>query len=292
MRILVTGATGTVGRHVVHRLIQSGHEVTSLSRPRADESVDPRLARATSELVGDAADEALLATAMRDVEAVIHLAAIPAPIGYGATDLLRANVLTTMAVFEAAAAADVRGVAYASSTSILGLVFGEDRSPTPRTLPISEDTPVQPADPYALGKEVDEAIARMAALRWGLASISLRLPYTGTADAIRARANDLGQRESLVRELWAYLDVRDASEAFERAVTRLVDGSLTGAHVAFVAADDVILPDTNFPELAAAAYPDACLRFASAGGFETTRARQLLGFRAQHIVHASTSETD
>src|SRR5258708_34588542 len=71
MEVLVTGATGFVGRHLVPRLLQAGFGVRVLSR-RAHPSVpaDVRV------VYGDVTDLPSLRRAMEGVEAVVHLVAI------------------------------------------------------------------------------------------------------------------------------------------------------------------------------------------------------------------------
>ncbi len=68
-RILVTGATGLLGRHVVRELLTHGHAVNGLDRRPAEEAIDW--------FVGDVTDPALVADATAGVDAVLHIAAVP-----------------------------------------------------------------------------------------------------------------------------------------------------------------------------------------------------------------------
>lgn len=288
MKTLVTGGNGLIGRYAVDRLVRSGHIVTSLSKARLDEHTNPALNRAALNVVGDAGDPAILADLMQGVDAVLHLAANPSPYGMTAAELLRANSVTTLAVLESAADSGVRGVVYASSISMLGLVFGDGRVPGPARLPVDEGAAPTPADAYALSKLVDEASAQMAARRWELSSVALRFPYTQTASAIAERAHDPSQLESFARELWAYLDVLDAAEACERALVRIADGTISGAHAVYLAADDVILPGTSLDELVRQHYPELADGLVGRrGAYDTSRAESLLGFRAHRLLRAS-----
>ncbi len=70
---LVTGATGFVGRHLAHRLLETGWSVRLLVRDR--DKLAPTLADRAAVTVGDLADEAALAAAVRDVDVVFHCAA-------------------------------------------------------------------------------------------------------------------------------------------------------------------------------------------------------------------------
>src|SRR4051794_14752319 len=103
-RVLVTGATGYVGRRLVPALIAAGHEVRALARDPAATTLP-----AGSEAVqGDLTDPASLARAVEGVDVVVHLAAVtadrkPPPGGYDAV-----NAVGTEALASAAAGAGVR----------------------------------------------------------------------------------------------------------------------------------------------------------------------------------------
>ena len=72
MRVLVTGASGFIGRRVVARLLEDGHEVRALVRASSDRSA----LGGTEQVVGDLLDPASLAPAVRGVDSVIHLASL------------------------------------------------------------------------------------------------------------------------------------------------------------------------------------------------------------------------
>ncbi len=286
MRILVTGGGGLIGRAVVDRLVRKGHEVISVVRePFVPDPADD-LNLAATELVGDAADSALLNAAMGGVQAVVHLAAIPAPVGYTAAELLDANAVTTMAVLEAAAGHGVKTAVIASSISALGMAWAEEFM-HPLYVPIDEEHPLRPTEGYALSKEDDEAAARMAARRWGMTVVAMRFPYTATSEMIEKRATDATtdpeRGRAAAKELWAYLDVRDAAIAVERAIASSESGGIAGSVVVNVIADDVLL-DRNLSDLLAEWHPDVPWR-ASGGrcAYAVDRARKLIGFEARYL---------
>ncbi|WP_431246525.1 NAD-dependent epimerase/dehydratase family protein [Leifsonia xyli] len=285
MGILVTGGSGRIGRYAVDRLMRSGHDVVALERtpsgPRA-----PELLPAGTEVVGDATDAALMDSLMRGADAVVHLAAIPSPTGSTARELLLANSLATLTVLEAAGEHEVRGVVLASSISILGMAWSSELMP-PLFLPVDETHPLRATEGYALSKEDDEAAARMASRRWGLPIVAMRFPFTETADAIRKRGADPASAVSLAKELWGYLDVRDAARAIELAVDGMIAGTVRGCSVVNVVADDVLL-DRPLGELMTEWHPTVPFssdEYGARGAYDPTGARELLGFEAEHLLH-------
>jgi dihydroflavonol-4-reductase len=118
MKAFITGANGFSASHLVKLLAQRGDRVIGLVRKTSDLS---RLADCQIELVyGDLNDQALLQTAMTDVDVVFHIAAY---VEYGIIDvpaMEAANVAGTRSVMAAAQAAGVRKVVYCSTIGIFG----------------------------------------------------------------------------------------------------------------------------------------------------------------------------
>ena len=286
MKILVTGGAGLIGRHVVDRQVASGHHVVAVVREPYPES-DDGLLRATTEVIGDVSDVALMTSALAGVDSLVHLAAIPAPPGHTARELLVANSITTMTVLEAAAANRVRSVVMASSVSILGMAWSEAVMP-PLYVPVDEAHPLRPTEGYALSKECDEASARMAHRRWGYPIVAMRFPFTATAAMIEARRTDPAQAPVLAKELWGYLDVRDAARAVELAITGMDLGAITGCSVLNVIADDVIL-DEPLADLLAEWHPSVPFDgsgYGERGAYDVSAAAATLGFEAHYLLHS------
>lgn len=285
MNILVTGGAGLIGRFVVDRLVRSGHDVLAVVRTPPGPSKDG-LRRATTEVIGDVSDAELMNSVMPGIDAVVHLAAIPAPVGHTARELLVANSVTTMTVLEAAALNAVKAVVMASSISILGMAWCSEMI-DPLYLPVDEAHPLRPTEGYALSKECDEAVARMATRRWGLPIVAMRFPYTATSEMIEARRTDPDHSATLAKELWAYLDVRDAARAVELAIDAMIDGAVRGCSVVNVIADDVIV-DQPLSELMKAWHPEASFeadQYGLLGAYDVTKARDLIGFEAENLIH-------
>ncbi|MEU0565078.1 NAD(P)-dependent oxidoreductase [Nonomuraea sp. NPDC005983] len=274
-RILVTGASGLIGRAVLAHCAQQGVPVTALVMD------DPGDLKADRVVVGDAGDPQVVRLALRDVEAVIHLAAIPSPTDHPPLEVYGNNTRATFTVLQEAGRAGVRRAVTASSLCVLGLPFSP-HPVAPVYVPVDELHPLQIADPYGLSKEADEATARMAARLFGMTVVALRLPFVGDpGDRLHDRAAEFAADPSDgARELWAYLDSRDAARAFWLSITR----PLTGASVMFVAAPDTLalqptedLLDRYFPGL-----PRRSVLPGRAVPLDLTFARLVLGFEAAH----------
>jgi nucleoside-diphosphate-sugar epimerase len=285
MKILVTGGAGLIGRYVVDRLVSSGHDVVAVVRTASARSPEG-LHIATTEVIGDVSDVELMNAVMPGLESVVHLAAIPAPTGHTARELLTANSITTMTVLEAAATHGVKSVVMASSISILGMAWCEQLM-SPLYLPVDEAHPLRPTEGYGLSKECDEASARMATRRWGLPILAMRFPFTGTSEMIDARRRDPEQALVVAKELWAYLEVRDAARAVELAVVAMTEGGLGGYSVLNVIADDVLL-DQPLRELMREWHPNvpfAADDYIFGGAYDVAEARELIGFDAEYLLH-------
>ncbi|MCW3840450.1 NAD-dependent epimerase/dehydratase family protein [Micromonospora yasonensis] len=134
--IVVTGACGMLGSHLVRRLLAEGHRVHGVDLLPAAHT-HPRLAHSQ----GDVRDAALLARVLADASAVVHCAAaLPS---YPAEMIRSIIVDGTHAVLGAARRVQVPRVVHISSTAVYGL---------PRLVPTPEDHPREPVDAYTRAK--------------------------------------------------------------------------------------------------------------------------------------------
>jgi len=231
-RVLVTGVSGRLGRAVARVLAAEGVAVTGLDRvaPGTELPVDRMH-------LGPAADPALVARALDGADAVIHLAAIPAPMLAPPERVFGDNAVGTFVVLDAAGRVGIRRAVIASSQSVLGFAFAEPPA-MPLYLPIDAAHPLQVTDPYALSKQADEATARMVVRRYGMTVTALRLPFLGgLADRLTEQAALYRSEPAAgARTLWAYLEDRDAARA---AWCALVNPP-AGCHVIAVAAPETL----------------------------------------------------
>jgi nucleoside-diphosphate-sugar epimerase len=273
-RVLVTGAAGLLGRWVLAHFAASATPVTAMVlAPEPDLDAD-------RVVLGDVRDVAAVREALAGATGVVHLAAIPSPERHPGEEVFGNNALGTFTVLEQAGLAGIGRAVIASSYSVTGLPFAP-RTRVPAYLPVDESLPVQVEDPYALSKQVDEATAAMMWWRYGLSVAALRFPFLGDVDRLAARA-DLFARDpgAGARELWSYLDLRDAARACELALS----GPGSGYQVIGLAAPLTLAP---YPTgaLLDAFLPYVPRRTPFPGRrvpLDLARAEHLLSFRAEH----------
>jgi UDP-glucose 4-epimerase len=209
MRVLVTGGSGYVGSIVCQRLAQE-HEVINFDRRPANEP-HGRFLR------GDILSSAHLIDAMRDVDAVVHLAAIPDPRSDPSDAIMEINVMGTQRVVEAAALGSPRRVVVASSDSTYGFVFGRGEI-MPDYLPVDEAHPARPLDAYGLSKLIKEEICRRYTRDTGLETICLRYCWVWNEGTYTQLEQLSTLPEAFVGQLWGYVDVRDVAQAIARSL--------------------------------------------------------------------------
>lgn len=216
-RPLVTGADGVIGRAVVAALTDAGCLVTGLSPAWRQESPAHRL------VTGDATDLDTLDEAATGCDAVVHLAALTTLEAGEPYEVYRINTDATFATLFTAGRHRIGRVAVAGSINASG-VPAHRHGPLPAYYPIDHALPRHLDDWYSLSKASDELTAEMAASRWDLTAVVLRLPLVGVPHRIREHARRDDARQ--VREGWSYIDLRDAVRAFAHALTAPVSGAL------------------------------------------------------------------
>ncbi len=271
----MTGAAGRIGRAVLDLLASRGVAATALVLE------DPGDLPAERVVVGSAEDVVAVRAAVTDVDAVIHLAARPAPHYDTPVEVFAGNTRATYTVLEEAGEAGVRRAVIASSYGATGLPWSRALIP-PAYLPVDEALPAVVEDPYGLSKQADELTAAMMARRHGLTVVAIRYPFVGGVDErLAAHAGSLREDPARgVRDLWSYLDVRDAALAALDALA-VDDGA---AHVVLVAAPETLVPMPT-ADLLRRYLPGVELRRPLPGRavpIDTSAASRLFGFAARH----------
>jgi nucleoside-diphosphate-sugar epimerase len=275
MRIAVTGSTGKLGHAVVTHLLEMGHSVTGL---------DAVGSRGDGFVQVDLSDTGQVMDALAGVEerydgldAIVHLAASPAPGIRPDTVLLHDNLAMTINVFQAARRAGITRIVHASSETLLGLPLTE----APPAVPVDEQQPTRPNFMYAIGKHLEEELARK------LCRLDPKLSITGLRFSNVMAPDDYAEFESWQHDpavrrwnLWGYIDRRDAAHAVERALT--VRGE--GYETYIIAAADTVMRQDSAELMAAEFSPTPLTRQLS--GRETLlsidAARRDLGYSPRH----------
>ena len=273
MRIAVTGGSGKLGRAVVAELREHGDEVVNLdaAAQRPDIRID----------LTDYGQTVEALTAIDDrydrIDAVVHLAAIPAPGITGNAATFQNNIITTYNVFAAARAAGITTVVWASSETLLGIPF---ETPPPY-IPLDEDYPARPESRYALAKHLEETMAAQFC-RWNPALKMIGLRFSNVmdpADYAEFPAFDADPR-SRKWNLWGYIDARDGAQAVRKAL----DYEATGVEIFIIANADTVMSRSS-ASLAAEVYPEVKVT-KELGEHETLlsidKARRLLGYEPRH----------
>jgi nucleoside-diphosphate-sugar epimerase len=286
-RIVFTGGSGKVGRHVVPYLLERGHEVMNLDLTPLDVSGVPTV-------ITDLADsgEAFNALTMHfgfkeyfgggraPIDAVVHFAAIPRIFMKPDNTMFSANVLSTYNVVEAATKLGIGKVIIASSETAFGVCFAEGIRDF-QAFPIEEDYDVDPTDSYGLSKVVGEKIGRSFASRTGADIYALRIGGVIEPDDYAERfptflADPMARR----RDAWTYIDVRDLGQIVDLCIE--TDG--LGFQL-FNAVNDEIIAREPTLEFLAKHTPNTPIKRTMdefEGPISNRKARKMLGFKENH----------
>lgn len=269
MKIVVTGGTGKAGRWAVKHLRAAGHQVLNVDWTH-DGSAHGLC------LVADLTDPGQCYDALAGAEAVVHLAAIPAPQVRPDSETFRINMLSTYNVFAAAESHRLGRVVYASSETVLGLPFDEP----PAFAPIDETHPPRPESSYSLSKLAAETIAGQFARRTGTPYVGLRISNIMEPSDYEAFPGYWEDATLRRWNLWGYVDTRDVALACELGLV----ADVSGAEVAIIAAADTVMTRDS-ASLMEEVYPTVPLTRELAGRetlLSIDRARALLGYEPRY----------
>jgi nucleoside-diphosphate-sugar epimerase len=276
-KVVVTGSSGKLGTAVVTHLVAHGWEVIAVDRIP---SPNPDIASSVVELTDfGQAVEALSGIDERHngVDALVHLAAIPAPGLRPNAATFTNNITASYNAYTAALRAGVRKIVWASSETVLGLPFEQP----PPYVPVDEEYPPRPNSTYSLVKTLEEEMARQLC-RWypDLSMIGLRFSNVmAPEDYARFPSFDADPAQRRWN-LWAYIDARDGAQAVRRALEQ----RSAGAEVFIIANADTVMSRPN-DELLSAEFPGVPLT-RPVGPHETLlsidKARRVLGYEPEH----------
>jgi nucleoside-diphosphate-sugar epimerase len=276
-RVAVTGGSGKLGRAVVDDLLSHGYEVHVLDLAPPG---NPR-ARFTRVELTDFGQVVGALTGVDDrydrLDAVVHLAALPAPGVAANATVFHNNVAASYNVFSAARVAGISNIVWASSETLLGLPLDIP----PIAIPIDETQPPRPESSYSLGKLVDETIAEQFC-RWDPRLKMIGLRFSNVMEPADYAAFPAFDTDARLRKwnLWGYIDARDGAQAVRKAL----EFSTPGLEVFIIANADTVMSRPS-AELAAEVFPGVPIT-RELSGTETLlsidKARKLLGYDPQH----------
>ena len=281
MKVLVTGGSGKIGRALCPKLRES-HCVRILSRKFSADS-DEEFIR------GDIRELDHVSKAMEGVDAVIHLAGVWEPVD--SRKIFETNVVGTFNVLESAVIHGVSRVVMASSIGAMGYTSTQSEGLPPIYVPLDEQHPCRPTSMYGVSKLMCEELCKRYTRRHGLSTICLRLvAVTEVEKGIFRPSTDINAGKAI---LWAYVDIRDTARAFCLALE--AEGI---EHETFIIAaethcrkeDSLELIRTYYPEVQQVRNRNAFLLNQRKSFFDTTNAREKLGWIPQFRMEENPSE--
>ena len=272
--IVVTGAAGRLGRRVVQLLVDQGKEVLATDQSNA-EDLPAKFVRC------DLGDAKAVEDILKGAEAVVHMGAIPGPSRAEPREIFENNVACDFNVMMSAAELGLRRVVFSSSA--FGMGWAHDGNAfVPLYLPLDEEHPMMPFEPYGLTKQVGEDIGRMIARNSSTKVVSLRFTNVALPEVQAEFPWPAPTPENpLTLVMWAYADARDVAEAHVLALEAEID-----EYEAFMIAQ----PSSRFTEptidLVKNNFGDRVeIREGLSGTssvISTEKAQRLLGWRPRH----------
>lgn len=275
--VAVTGGSGKLGRACIKDLLSYGYTVVNLDANAPQTS----LCSFTQTDFADfgATVDALAGSDDRypKVDAVVHLAAFPAPGLVSNAALFENNLMSTYNVFAAARILGIDNVVWASSETLLGIPFNDP----PPYIPLDEDYAVRPESSYSLSKGLGEVMAEQFC-RWNPDLKIIGLRFSNVMDPEDYAEFPSFDADATTRKwnLWGYIDARDGAQAVRKAL----EHPGTGADVFIIANADTVMTRPNH-ELIAEVFPGVPMKRPVEPNetlLSIDKARRVLGYEPEH----------
>jgi UDP-glucose 4-epimerase len=214
MNIVVTGGSGSGGKNIFGEVFSPGHTVGVL------DLIKPKNPSAHFHRVDVLKLDDVL-EAVKGYDAIVHCAGIPHPLNDPPKKVFDTNVNGTFNVLEAAAQNGIKKVVFTSSESTLGFAFMANRM-VPEYIPIDEQHPLRPQDPYGLSKVAAEQICKTYSSRYGIRTVCLREPWIWVPEEsmIPFYKKLVTEYNDWQKNLWAYVHVYDVAQAHRLALEK------------------------------------------------------------------------
>jgi len=278
--VFVTGATGRSGQFIVSDLLENGYNVVGVDQNSPTDTRQQRVPGHTFKFV-DVTDFGQVLSAMKNCDAVIHMAAITNPIIAPEHEVFRVNMTGNWNVLEAAEVHGISKVVLASSVNAVGGVFSKGITPRPY-FPMDEEHPTFAEDAYSQGKWIGEQMGdAFVRRRPGEVQIA-SMRFHGLMDrerqaALNAADERHGAYGTNAMHFWGWTDFAEAARACVLAIE--VD---FGGHEAFFINSEDTSADEPTEELIKKVYPEAEIRSPMPGNtsaISVEKAKRLLGWR-------------
>jgi len=268
VRIAITGGSGSVGRTIVAETMRQGHSAINIDRVAPPEP-QPDVPFVAAEM----SDYEALVRAFAGCDAVIHMAAIPAPGHHPDHVVHNNNAVGSYNALRAAAENGIRRICQASSVNATGHSYS--RAPRYDYFPLDEHHPTYNEDPYSLSKWICELQADSVVRRYAdMVIASMRFHWVVPTRDLPAANID---RPGAPKSLWAYT----LHGAAARACLLSLTAPFTGHEVFYIVAPETVHPRPSL-ELAREFYPLVPV-IGDLGGhnsfFSSRKAETMLGWR-------------
>ena len=283
--IAVTGGNGKIGEAILSHLNDHGYRTVNLARGKRREEVSDEYR--TTNLLN--AGEVYGSLAASGADAIIHMGTIPAPGSHPGHVVFESNVMSSYYVLEAATQLELDAACLASSINAMGSVY-QDAPMEVYSLPVDEEHPLTPRDPYAMGKHALEVTADgFGRLPEPPQTIStLRYPWVATGEELEEAVTDADRSMEGLEEAWhhttrdtlfSYVHIDDAASIARKCVEADFEG-----HERFWAVAGDTTAEVESDRLAETFYPDAEQRRSfdgTEGLIDISKARELLDWDPQ-----------
>lgn len=269
MRVVVTGGSGKLAKHIVP-VIAHKHEILLLDEQPPSQNQYPFVQ-------GEIRDKAKLSKAFRGADAVVHLAALRSRHNQMPMKVMGTNVLGTFCVLEEARKERVGRVVFSSSDAVIGIAQSKNEF-APDYLPIDENHPLKPQDPYGISKMLGEEMCRCYATGYGINIIALRFSNILCPGDEQKYLTDTQDPSARSKSLWAWVHAEDAVQAILCAL----ESDFHGYEVFHIAAEDMCLTDMDVEHLLAKYFPETLTHKSLSGKeslIDSSKAKHMLGYR-------------
>ncbi|EED82578.1 predicted protein [Postia placenta Mad-698-R] len=249
--VVVTGGSGKLGRPTVVELVANGWEVINFDKqlPPPTAPKEAQFMHTDLEDMGQVMENLIeVDTKYKNIDAIVHLAALPAPGMMASSTQFQLNAMSTYNILEASRKLGIKNLVLASSETLLGLPLNPW---LPDYIPMDENSPRRPETAYSLSKLVGEVMAQEYT-RWDSTTKIVSLRFSNVMSPEDFAAFETWQDDPKIRKwnLFGYIDARDGAQAIRKSL----EYKATGHHQFIIANNNTTMRAPN-AELVAACFP-------------------------------------